>query len=62
MNENKHFFISANIHDPHRYWAGHPNETPEWITKMLALGLDEKPKNNLSKPYPDPDKTYKAKD
>lgn len=60
QEKNSPFFISANIHDPHRYWAGHPNETQQWINNMLALGLEEKPENDLPKPYPDPDKTYSA--
>ena len=50
--EKKPFFLAANAHDPHRYWARHPDETSKWINQMMG----DKPWERLlnGKPYPDP--------
>ena len=50
--EKKPFFLAANAHDPHRYWARHPDETSHWINQMMGDGK-WKPFPN-GKPYPDP--------
>lgn len=50
--KKKPFFLAANAHDPHRYWARHPNETSHWINQMMGDGK-WKPFPN-GKPYPDP--------
>lgn len=51
-SQNKPFFLAANAHDPHRYWAGHPDESERWVKAMMG---DAKwtPLSN-GKPYPDP--------
>lgn len=48
----KPFFLAANAHDPHRYWAQHPDETKGWIKNMMG-DSPWKPLPN-GKPYPDP--------
>ena len=50
--KKKPFFLAANAHDPHRYWARHPDETSHWINQMMGDGK-WKPFPN-GKPYPDP--------
>jgi N-sulfoglucosamine sulfohydrolase len=50
--KKKPFFLAANAHDPHRYWARHPDETSHWINQMMGDGK-WKPFSN-GKPYPDP--------
>ncbi len=52
------FFINANPTDPHRYWAGHPHETRQWIDEQMQ-GREISAYPN-GKPYPDPDRTYSA--
>lgn len=55
--EKKPFFLAANAHDPHRYWARHPDETSHWINQMMGDGK-WKPFPN-GKPYPDPKSRFK---
>jgi N-sulfoglucosamine sulfohydrolase len=50
--EKKPFFLAANAHDPHRYWARHPDETSKWINQMMGDEPWERLLNG--KPYPDP--------
>ncbi len=57
----KPFFISANTHDPHRYWAQHPSETPQWIAQSMGSSSRWQPLTN-GKPYPDPAKTFDPAD
>ena len=54
----KPFFINANPTDPHRYWAGHPDENPKWIEEQMERHAGSRYANG--KPYPDPDRTYSA--
>ena len=58
--EGKPFFLSANTHDPHRYWARHSDETSGWIKNMMGDGK-WKPFAN-GKPYPDPKTRFEPKD
>ena len=55
--KKKPFFLAANAHDPHRYWARHPDETSHWINQMMGDGK-WKPFPN-GKPYPDPKSRFK---
>jgi len=55
----KPFFINANPTDPHRYWAGHPDESPRWIEEQMEREKNAIPYPN-GKPYPDPERTYAA--
>ena len=55
--KKKPFFLAANAHDPHRYWARHPDETSHWIKQMMGDGK-WKPFPN-GKPYPDPKSRFK---
>ena len=50
--EKKPFFLSANTHDPHRYWANHQEENSQWIQAMM--GNDSWRSFANGKPYPDP--------
>lgn len=59
-NERKPFFLSANTHDPHRYWARHSDESSGWIKNMMG-GSKWKPFAN-GKPYPDPKTRFDPKD
>ena len=51
--EGKPFYLNANAHDPHRYWARHPSETQKWIDKNMQKFSDVSTYPN-GKPYPDP--------
>ena len=55
--KKKPFFLAANAHDPHRYWARHPDETSHWINQMMGDGK-WKPFPN-GKPYPDPKSSFR---
>ena len=50
--EDKPFYLTANTHDPHRYWARHRSETKQWIDANMG-SKDWKALPN-GKPYPDP--------
>jgi N-sulfoglucosamine sulfohydrolase len=50
--EGKPFYLAANAHDPHRYWARHRSETKGWLDAMMH-STSWKPLAN-GKPYPDP--------
>ncbi len=50
--QGKPFYLSANTHDPHRYWARHRDETKEWIDIMMGSTSWSTLENG--KPYPDP--------
>ena len=58
--EGKSFFLSANTHDPHRYWARHSDESSGWIKNMMG-DSKWKPFPN-GKPYPDPKSRFDPKD
>ena len=58
--EGKPFFLSANMHDPHRYWARHPDETSGWIKKIMG-NSKWKPYAN-GKPYPNPKAQFDPND
>ena len=58
--EKKPFFLAANTHDPHRYWANHENETPQWINAMMGDNTWKVFANG--KPYPDPQKSFNPED
>ena len=58
--ENKPFFLSANAHDPHRFWARHRDETNAWIKAMMGPA-QWRPLEN-GKPYPDPLTQFDPKD
>jgi N-sulfoglucosamine sulfohydrolase len=58
--EGKPFFLSANAHDPHRYWARHRDETNAWIKAMMGTA-NWRPFEN-GKPYPDPLTQFAPKD
>ena len=58
--ERKPFFLSANTHDPHRYWARHSDESSGWIKNMMG-DSKWKPFAN-GKPYPDPKTRFDPKD
>ena len=58
--EGKPFFLSANAHDPHRYWARHRDETNDWIKAMMGTA-NWRPFEN-GKPYPDPLTQFAPKD
>ena len=58
--EGKPFFLSANAHDPHRYWARHRDETNTWIKAMMGTA-NWRPFEN-GKPYPDPLTQFAPKD
>ncbi|MHC4251608.1 MAG: sulfatase-like hydrolase/transferase [Planctomycetota bacterium] len=50
--EGKPFYLAANAHDPHRYWARHRSETKPWLDAMMH-STSWTPLAN-GKPYPDP--------
>lgn len=50
--EGKPFYLAANTHDPHRYWARSRGENPNWFKAMMH-GKQWTPYPN-GKPYPDP--------
>jgi N-sulfoglucosamine sulfohydrolase len=54
--EGKPFYLAANTHDPHRFWARHPSETSGWINTTMKDAA-WKPYPN-GKPYPDPNIHY----
>lgn len=58
--EAKPFYLAANAHDPHRYWARHPSETSKWIDVMMG----SEPWTPLAngKPYPDPKTRFNPTD
>ena len=58
--EGKPFFLSANAHDPHRFWARHRDETNAWIKAMMGT-VNWRPFEN-GKPYPDPLTQFAPKD
>ncbi|MDG1326060.1 MAG: sulfatase [Opitutales bacterium] len=58
--EKKPFFLAANAHDPHRYWARHPDESKRWIDQMMG-DTQWNPFSN-GKPYPDPQSRFKPKE
>jgi N-sulfoglucosamine sulfohydrolase len=58
--EGKPFFVNANPTDPHRYWAGHPSESEDWVASQVK-GQTYTPYPN-GKPYPDPEQRYTAEE
>ncbi len=50
--DEKPFFLAANAHDPHRYWARHRDENKSWINAMM--GSDSWKSFENGKPFPDP--------
>ncbi|MHC5055348.1 MAG: sulfatase-like hydrolase/transferase [Planctomycetota bacterium] len=50
--EGRPFYLAANAHDPHRYWARQRDETKKWIDMMMGSS-SWKPLAS-GKPYPDP--------
>lgn len=57
--EGKPFFLAANPHDPHRYWARHHDETAEWIRAMMGDKWKALPNG---KPYPEPSSNFDSKE
>jgi N-sulfoglucosamine sulfohydrolase len=58
--EGKPFYLAANAHDPHRYWARSRGENPNWYKAMMH-GKEWSPYPN-GKPYPDPQTEYDPAD
>jgi N-sulfoglucosamine sulfohydrolase len=58
--EGKPFYLAANAHDPHRYWARHNDETTQWINMMMASSSWDLLENG--KPYPDPKTQFNPAD
>lgn len=58
--EKKPFYLNANAHDPHRYWARHPSETQKWIDKNMKKFPEHTFYPN-GKPYPDPKTDFDPK-
>jgi N-sulfoglucosamine sulfohydrolase len=54
------FYLAANAHDPHRYWARHRDETKKWINIMMG-STSWIPLEN-GKPYPDPKTQFSPAD
>ena len=58
--EGKPFYLAANTHDPHRYWARSKGETKKWFDQ--GMGKSDWRAYPNGKPYPDPLTKYKAED
>jgi N-sulfoglucosamine sulfohydrolase len=60
-SEDKPFFLNVNMRDPHRYWAGAPNETQRWIQNKIRNKekLNQYPNG---KPWPDPEREYTSEE
>lgn len=50
--DGKPFYLAANTHDPHRYWARHRSETKQWFDQNMGTKTWQALDNG--KPYPDP--------
>jgi N-sulfoglucosamine sulfohydrolase len=58
--EGKPFYLAANAHDPHHYWARSRGENPNWFKAMMH-NKEWTPYPN-GKPYPDPQTEYTPAD
>jgi N-sulfoglucosamine sulfohydrolase len=57
------FFLNVNVVDPHRYWAGAPNESPEWAERTLDSGAEAvEDSDGASLPWPDPPRSVDPED
>jgi N-sulfoglucosamine sulfohydrolase len=57
---NKPFFLTANTHDPHHYWARDRGETKRWFD--AGMGKSDWKAYPNGKPYPDPLTQFKPED
>ena len=58
--EGKPFYLAANTHDPHHYWARSKGETKKWFDE--GMGKSEWQAYPNGKPYPDPLTQYKPEE
>lgn len=58
--EGKPFYLAANAHDPHRYWARSRGENQRWLKAMMRN--EEWTLYPNGKPYPDPQTEYDPAD
>ncbi len=50
--EDKPFYLAANTHDPHHYWARSKGENKKWFDQ--GMGSSDWESHENGKPYPDP--------
>ncbi|MCH2205531.1 MAG: sulfatase [Lentisphaerales bacterium] len=58
--EGKPFYLTANTHDPHHYWARSKGETKKWFDQGIGHSNWQAYLN--AKPYPDPLTQYKPEE